>query len=74
MTQLDEKIEEFHPLVGFDVCNKFENRIEQAVIDLSDALKASFMDGEAKTNYATHVFAKMLDELGEMLENPGFMN
>ena len=76
MSQIVElKVEEFHPLVGFDTSLKFEAQVGRATAELALALKEKFfLDPDVKVRYATHVFAKMLDELTELLEQPEFLN
>lgn len=74
MTQLEQKIEQFQAVVGFDACAQFEREVASAVLDLVDSLQHNFVDNETKINYATHVFAQMLDDLADLLEKPKILN
>lgn len=74
MTQLDEKIEEFHPLIGHDLSEKFEQQVATALAELAQELQYNAVETDVKTNYVTHVFAQMLDELSIMVERPALMN
>lgn len=74
MTQTQEKIEQFQEMVGVDVSYNFETQVASAILYLTQSLKAHFLDNETAVNYATHVFAQMLDDLAEMLEKAQFVN
>jgi len=74
MTLSEEKIEHFHTLVGFDASRRFEGQIARAILDLSESLENNFLDNDTKIDYATHVFAKMLDDLADLLEQPKLVN
>jgi hypothetical protein len=74
MTPSEQKIEQYHAIVGDDTSYRFEHKIAQAVQELAESLENNFMDDEAKVDYATHVFAKMLDDLADFLENPRLIN
>ena len=72
--QTQQKIEKFHEMVGFDVCYRFEQEVASAVIRLAESIQKNFLDNETKVNYTTHVFAKMLDDLADMLDRSHFLN
>lgn len=74
MTQTEEKIEKFQALVGSDLSYRFEKQVTRAVLDLIDSLENRFLDDETKVDYATHVFAKVLDDLVDYLERPKLLN
>ena len=74
MTQAEQKIERFQELVGVDISYHFEKHVASAIVELADSLHDNFLDNDTKVNYATHVFAKMLDDLADMLENNAFLN
>ena len=74
MTPSEQKIEEYQSKVGSDISFRFEGQISQAVQDLAASLEGNFMDNESKMDYATHVFAKMLDDLSDFLDHPPHMN
>ena len=74
MTQTEEKIEKFQSLVGADLSYRFEKQVTRAVLDLIDSLENRFLDDETKVDYATHVFAKVLDDLVDYLERPKLLN
>ena len=74
MTPSEQKIEQYHAQVGSDTSFRFEGKISQAVQDLAESLEGNFMDNESKVDYATHVFAKMLDDLADFLEHPRLVN
>ncbi len=74
MTPSEQKIEQYHSIVGADTSFRFEEKVAQAVLELAESLEGNFMDDESKVDYATHVFAKMLDDLADFLEHPRLMN
>jgi len=41
---------------------------------LMDSLESRLIDDETKVDYATHVFAKALDEMVDFLETPKLLN
>ena len=74
MTPTEQKIEKFHTIVGADISFRFEKQITDAVMELAELLAHRFMDDEIKVDYATHVFAKVLDDLMDLLEHPIHIN
>ena len=67
-------LEQFQTLVGFEISERFELQVSQAILDLANSLEANFLDKETKIDYATHVFAHMLDDLAELLERGNLIN
>lgn len=67
-------LEQFHPLVGFENSQRFELQVAEAIADLAQSLESNFLDKDTKIDYATHVFAHMLDDLAELLERGKLMN
>ena len=74
MTPTEQKIEKFHTIVGADISFRFEKQITDAVMELAELLAHRFMDDEIKVDYATHVFAKVLDDLMDLPEHPIHIN
>ena len=74
MTQIEEKIENFTNSVGVDLSNQFEKQVSRTIQDLIDSLENRLIDDETKVDYATHVFAKALDEMVDYLESPKLLN
>ena len=74
MTPTEQKIEKFHSIVGADISYRFEKQITDAVMELAEMLEHRFLDNETKVDYATHVFAKVLDDLMDLLEHPSHLN
>ena len=74
MTPPEQKIEKFHNIVGADISYRFEKQITDAVMELAEMLEHRFLDNETKVDYATHVFAKVLDDLMDLLEHPSHLN
>ena len=74
MNPTKDKIEKFHEMVGFDISYRFEQEVASAVVRLAESLQNNFLDNDTKVNYATHVFAKMLDDLAEMLDKSLLLN
>ena len=74
MTPSEQKIEQYHTLVGDDTSYRFEQNVSHAVQELAESFQSSFLDNESKVDHATHVFAKMLDDLSDFLEHPTIMN
>lgn len=70
----EEKIQQFHAIVGFDTCHRFEEKITTAILELAEDLQLNFINDEIKINYATHVFAKLLDDLSDFLEHSNVLN
>jgi hypothetical protein len=75
MTQpAEQTLEQFHPLVGFENCSRFEQQVTEAIMELAESLETNFLDKDTKIDYATHVFAHMLDDLADLLESSKLMN
>ena len=74
MTQIEEKIENFTNSVGVDLSSQFENQVSRTIKELMDSLENRLIDDETKVDYATHVFAKALDEMVDYLESPKLLN
>ncbi len=74
MTQTEEKIENFTNSVGVDLSSQFEKQVSRTIQELMDSLENCLIDNETKVDYATHVFAKALDEMVDYLESPKLLN
>ena len=74
MTQTEEKIENFTNTVGVDLSSQFEKQVSRTIQELMDSLENRLIDDETKVDYATHVFAKALDEMVDYLESPKLLN
>ena len=74
MTQTEEKIENFTNSVGVDLSSQFEKQVSKTIQELMVSLENRLIDDETKVNYATHVFAKALDEMVDYLESPKLLN
>ena len=74
MTQTVEKIENFTNSVGVDLSSQFEKQVSRTIQELMDSLENRLIDDETKVDYATHVFAKALDEMVDYLESPKLLN
>ena len=74
MTNTEEKLEYFTHTVGADLSNQFEMQVSMTIKGLIDALENLVIDDETKVDYATHVFAKALDEMVDYLESPKLLN
>ena len=74
MTQTEEKIENFTNSVGIDLSSQFEKQVSRTIQELMDSLENRLIDDETKVDYATHVFAKALDEMVDYLESPKLLN
>jgi len=74
MTQTEEKIENFTNSVGVDLSSQFEKQVSITIQELMDSLENRLIDDETKVDYATHVFAKALDEMVDYLESPKLLN
>ena len=74
MTQTEEKIEYFTFAVGADLSNQFEKQVSRTIRDLMESLEHRLIDDETKVDYATHVFARALDEMVDYLETPKLLN
>ena len=74
MTQTEEKIENFTNSVGLDLSSQFEKQVTRTIQELMDSLENRLIDDDTKVDYATHVFAKALDEMVDYLESPKLLN
>lgn len=74
MIQTEEKIENFTFAVGADLSNQFEKQVSRTIRDLMESLEHRLIDDETKVDYATHVFARALDEMVDYLETPKLLN
>ena len=74
MTQTEEKIENFTNSVGVDLSSQFEKQVSRTIQELMDSLENRLIDDETTVDYATHVFAKALDEMVDYLESPKLLN
>jgi hypothetical protein len=74
MTQTEEKMENFSNSVGVDLSSQFEKQVSRTIQELMDSLENRLIDDETKVDYATHVFAKALDEMVDYLESPKLLN
>ena len=74
MTQTEEKIENYTNSVGVDLSSQFEKQVSRTIQELMDSLENRLIDDETKVDYATHVFAKALDEMVDYLESPKLLN
>jgi len=74
MTQTEEKIENFANSVGVDLSHQFEKQVSRTIKELMDSLESHLIDDNTKVDYATHVFAKALDDMVDSLETPKLLN
>ena len=74
MTQTDKLSEQFSNTVGVDLNNQFENQVYVTIMELIKSLENRLIDNETKVDYATHVFAKALDEMVDYLDSPRLLN
>ena len=74
MTQIEKLSEKFSNEVGVDLNNQFENQVYGKVMGLIESLENRLIDNETKVDYATHVFAKALEEMVDCLESPSLLN
>ena len=74
MTQTEKLSEKFSNEVGVDLNNQFENQVYSTIMELIESLDSRLIDNETKIDYATHVFAKALDEMVDYLESPRLLN
>ena len=74
MTQTEKLSEKFSNAVGIDLNNQFENLVYGTIMELIESLENQLIDNETKVDYATHVFAKALDEMVDYLESPSLLN
>ena len=74
MTQTQKLSEKFSNELGVDLNNQFENQVYGTIMGLIESLENRLIDNETKIDYATHVFAKALDEMVDYLESPSLLN
>ncbi|MBF0288164.1 MAG: hypothetical protein HQM14_10130 [SAR324 cluster bacterium] len=74
MSQVEKKLEQLESLVGYETSNKFEQQVTSAILDLASELQNSYLDNDSKVSYATHVFARVLDDLADIVEQPLVIN
>jgi hypothetical protein len=67
-------MENFSNSVGVDLSSQFEKQVSRTIQELMDSLENRLIDDETKVDYATHVFAKALDEMVDYLESPKLLN
>ena len=74
MAQIQEKVENFTTAVGTDLSNEFEMQVSKTIKNLIESLENHLIDDNTKVDYATHVFAKALDDMVDCLETPKLLN
>ena len=74
MTQTEKLSEKFSSAVGADLNNQFENQVYGTIMELIESLESRLIDNETKVDYATHIFAKALDEMVDYLDSPSLLN
>jgi len=74
MAQIQEKIENFTRAVGTDLSFEFEMQVSKTIKNLIESLESRLIDDDTKIDYATHVFAKALDDMVDYLETPKLLN
>ena len=74
MTQTEKLSEKYCSAVGVDLNSQFENKVYVTIMELIDSLENRLIDNETKVDYATHLFAKALDEMVDYLESPRLLN
>ena len=74
MTQIEKLSEKFSNEVGVDLNNQFENQVYGTIMGLIESLENRLIDNDTKVDYATHVFAKALDEMVDHLESSRLLN
>ncbi len=74
MTQTEKLSEKYSNTVGLDINNQFENQVYVTIMELINSLESRLIDNETKIDYATHVFAKALDEMVDYLDSPRLLN
>ena len=70
MTQTQKLSEKYSNEVGVDLNNQFENQVYGTIMELIESLETRLIDNETKVDYATHVFAKALDEMVDLVWPP----
>ena len=74
MTQTEKLSEKFSDAVGVDLNNQFEKQVYGTIMELLESLENRLIDNETKVDYATHIFAKALDEMVDYLDSPSLLN
>ena len=74
MTQTEKLTEKFSNAVGVDLNNQFEKQVYVTIMELIESLENRLIDNETKVDYATHIFAKALDEMVDYLDSPRLLN
>ena len=74
MTQTEKLSEKFNNAVGVDLNNQFEKQVYGTIMELLESLENRLIDNETKVDYATHIFAKALDEMVDYLDSPSLLN
>ena len=74
MLQIQEKIENFSRAVGTELSIEFEMQVSKTIKNLIESLENRLIDDDTKVDYATHVFAKALDDMVDYLERPKLLN
>ena len=74
MAQMEEKIENLTRNVGTDISIEFEMQVSKTIKNLIESLENRLIDDDTKVDYATHVFAKALDDMVDYLETPKLLN
>ena len=66
--------EKYSNAVGVDLNNQFEKQVYGTIMELIESLETRLIDNETKVDYATHIFAKALDEMVDYLDSPRLLN
>ena len=74
MTQTEKLSAKFSTEVGVDLNNQFEKQVYGTIMELIESLETRLIDNETKVDYATHIFAKALDEMVDYLDSPRLLN
>ncbi len=74
MTQTEKLSEKYSNAVGVDLNNQFEKQVYGTIMELIESLETRLIDNETKVDYATHIFAKALDEMVDYLDSPRLLN
>tara|TARA_Y100001970_G_C14148041_1_gene810987 strand:- start:264 stop:488 length:225 start_codon:yes stop_codon:yes gene_type:complete len=74
MAQLEGKLENFTRAVGSDLSLEFETQVSKTIKNLIESLENRMIEDDIKVDYATHVFAKALDDMVDYLETPKLLN
>ena len=74
MKQTEKLSEKFNNAVGVDLNNQFEKQVYGTIMELIESLENRLIDNDTKVDYATHIFAKALDEMVDYLDSPRLLN